>query len=108
MLAGLVCMFFTFGEMHSGAMSSEWTYELRTEYLRLAESPGFKSPPDIAGVKHQRLPEALHSCAQDKLHLAGYWFLFSGGVTLAGAVMLFFAYRLPKQRQLQECAPAVR
>ena len=99
-LAGLACMFIAFGEMHSGAMSYEWTNELRADYKKRAESAGFKSPPDIAGVKHQQLPEALHFYAQDNLHLAGYWFFFSGGVTAAGAVMLFLAYRVRKQRQL--------
>lgn len=54
-LAGLACMFIASGEMHSGAMSYEWTNELRVDYKRRAESPGFQSPPDIAGVKHQRL-----------------------------------------------------
>jgi hypothetical protein len=105
-LAGLACLCFSFGAMHSGALGMEWANEVRTEYLKRATSPDFKAPADINGVKHAQLPDNLLFYARKSMRQAWNWFVFSSAVTLAGAVMLFLSYRVRSKAIIERGDPS--
>ena len=71
---------------------------MQAEYKKASVSPGFKVPPEIDGVPHERFPEILHSLAKDSMHNAGYWFISSGVVALWGGAMLVLVHRAQRSK----------
>lgn len=103
--AGFWGVILAYDQMDSGTRAYEWTTRVQAEYERLAAAPDFKPPPEVDGLKHERLPAAFHALAFTGLQNARFSFAFAGGVACAGVVMLFLAYCAQRNLGLRASRP---
>ena len=89
LVLGAIGAFVSFSYIHWGAMSSAWAHNLRVEFQKMQQSPGFKEPPAIQGQSVSRILEDLQAYGDGRGHVALYWSLTCVLLTVLAGICLW-------------------
>ena len=78
---GLAGGYMAFAYIHWGAMSAAWAYNLRIEFDKMKQSPGFHEPQNIRDQSWSRILEDFEASGRARAHVAFYWLLSCGALT---------------------------
>lgn len=86
---GLAGGYLAFAGMHGGAMSSAWAYNLRVDFDKMKQAPGYQEPARIRDQSWDKILEDMQAYGLARAHVAGYWALACTAlVVFAAAVLL--------------------
>jgi hypothetical protein len=90
---GLIGCLLAFGYIGLGAQSYAWAHNLRTEYGRMKQSPGFQEPAKIHDVSWDKILEDFEAYGRARADVAWYCALACVALALFAAVALWLLSR---------------
>jgi len=100
---GLVGGYVAFADIHWGAMSAAWAYNLRAEYDKMKQSPDFHEPPAINGQSIAKILDDMAVYGRARADVAGCWLLACGALVVFATVMLWFLRRAAPSNKSRGC-----
>jgi hypothetical protein len=105
-LVGLVGGYIAFGYMHWGAMSYAWAYNLRVEFDRMKQSPGYQEPARIRDQPWDNILEDMQAYGLARAHVAGYWAVACVALVVFAAAVLWLLPRVGRSNPALQATAA--
>ena len=93
LVLGLVGGYLAFAYMHWGALSAAWAHNLRVEFDKMKQSPGYSEPSKVRDQSWDKILEDFQASGRARADVAGYWLFTCGALVVFAAAMLWLLRR---------------
>lgn len=90
---GLVGGYVALANIHLGAVSAAWVYNLQVEYDKMKQSPGYIEPSPIRDQSFSKILGDMRAYGHARADVAFYWLVTCGALVLLAVVMLWLLRR---------------